>query len=322
MRKTVALIAVLASALPVVAGNPEVRIAKYRDGKAAAVSFTYDDGIIDHYTLVAPHLEKAGMRGTFWIIGEGVSDNGLSWDMLKEMSDKGHEISNHTWSHKRLTELSDEELSFEIHALDDTIEAHTGKRPKTIAFPFNAYDERVLAEAAKGRVGMRLYQTGQGQGRSSGKGSRYSTLEDMKAWLQEQIDGEKWGVTMTHGINVGWDTWEDPQVYWDFISYCKKCSGKVWFGTFEEVASYVAERDACTLSIEQRGRKTIVTPTCTLDPELYKEPLTLEVKVDGVTRYVDIDPFEEECTIICNDQSMIERHIGDGYKSRRKTVWR
>ena len=316
MRKTVALIAFLASALPVVAGNPEVKIARYKDGKAAAVSFTYDDGIIDHYTLLAPHLEDAGIRGTFWVIGRDISDKGLSWRMIEEMADKGHEMSNHTWNHKRLTELSDDELAFEIHALDDSLEAHTGKKPKTIAFPFNAFDDRVLAEAGKGRVGMRLYQTGQGQGRASGKGDRYSTLEGMKAWLQKQIDEGLWGVTMTHGINVGWDTWEDPQVYWDFISYCKKQSDKVWFGTFEQVASYVAERDACTLSVEKRGRKTIVTPTCTLDPELYKEPLTLEVKVDGRTWYVDIDPFEEECTIICNNHHISDTHIGEGFRRK------
>lgn len=47
----------------------EVYPAKFKDGKKAAISFTFDDGDLDHYLLVAPELEKRGRRGTFWVIG-------------------------------------------------------------------------------------------------------------------------------------------------------------------------------------------------------------------------------------------------------------
>lgn len=35
-----------------------VYIAKYKQDKACAISYTFDDGLAEHYTLVAPQLEK------------------------------------------------------------------------------------------------------------------------------------------------------------------------------------------------------------------------------------------------------------------------
>lgn len=39
-----------------------VYIAKYKQDKACAISYTFDDGLAEHYTLVAPQLEKRGFR--------------------------------------------------------------------------------------------------------------------------------------------------------------------------------------------------------------------------------------------------------------------
>ena len=37
--------------------NQLVRIAKFKDNKSAAISYTFDDGMKEHYTRVAPELE-------------------------------------------------------------------------------------------------------------------------------------------------------------------------------------------------------------------------------------------------------------------------
>ena len=80
-----------------------VYVARYKQDKACAISYTFDDGLAEHYTLVAPQLEKRGFRGTFWICGSNINKDNrnitdttrMPWPQLKEMSDKGHEISNH-----------------------------------------------------------------------------------------------------------------------------------------------------------------------------------------------------------------------------------
>ena len=47
----------------------EVYVARYKGDKACAISYTFDDGLAEHYTLVAPQLERRGFRGTFFING-------------------------------------------------------------------------------------------------------------------------------------------------------------------------------------------------------------------------------------------------------------
>ena len=42
-----------------------VYVTKFRGNKPAAISFTFDDGDLDHALLVGPELEKRGYRGTF-----------------------------------------------------------------------------------------------------------------------------------------------------------------------------------------------------------------------------------------------------------------
>lgn len=268
-----------------------VRIAKYRDAKAAAVSFTFDDGSLDHYTLVAPELEKNGLRGTFWIIGNSVGTWAVSAAQVRDLSDRGHEIGNHTWSHADLVKIDAEAVRTEIARTDSLLESITGKRPEAVAFPFNRYDKSVLAEAMKGRVACRTWQTGQGQARNK------STAEGMTRWLDKVVAEGRWGITMTHGITSGYDAWEDETILWHFFAEVASRQDEIWVDTFSKIGAYVAERDSCVLVTSQKGRMLTVTPQCSLDETLYHEPLTLVVTLDGVDHCLSFNPFSGPITI-------------------------
>ncbi len=43
----------------------KVSIAQYRGGRDAAISYTFDDGLLEQYTLVFPELEKRNIKATF-----------------------------------------------------------------------------------------------------------------------------------------------------------------------------------------------------------------------------------------------------------------
>ena len=80
--------------------DPEVYVADYKDNKECAVSYTFDDGLQEHYTLVFPEMEKVGFKGTFWVCGNTIENevarqgkSRMTWPQMKEMSDKGHEIA-------------------------------------------------------------------------------------------------------------------------------------------------------------------------------------------------------------------------------------
>lgn len=269
-----------------------VSIARFRDGKTAAISFTFDDSIDDHYNLVAPQLEKNGFRGTFWVIGSSIDSKGaLSSSQIREMSDKGHEMSNHTWSHQRLVGIDTAEVVKELRMTDDAIEKITGKRPVALAFPFNDWDDTVMSISMRGRIDVRRYQYAMGQK------YRHSTPEKLSAWLEDTICKGEWGIAMIHGIHHGWDAWEDETVLWDFFAETAAHMDDVWVGTFSEVAAYVKEREACVIQTAVKGNRLTVTPQCLLDPELFHESLTLVVTIGGEDHHVDINPFAGPVTI-------------------------
>lgn len=41
----------------------------------------------------------------------------MTWAQMKEMSDKGHEISSHSWSHANLKSLTLEEVETEVERM-------------------------------------------------------------------------------------------------------------------------------------------------------------------------------------------------------------
>lgn len=120
---------------------------------------------------------------------------------------------------------------------------------------------------------------------------------------------------MTHSINYAYDRWDNPDVLWDFYKEVSMKRDSVWVGTFVQVASYIAERDNCTIKVSKSGNTLSISPSCTLDPSLYHQPLTVKVTVNGDTRYINIDPFGGKQTFDLSDKLFGKTIsiIGDSY---------
>lgn len=259
---------------PLSSNEKQIHIAKYRYNKPCAVSYTFDDGQRDHYTDVFPQLEKLGFKGTFWVLGRKVDEPDtikprLTRAMMKEMSDAGHEISNHSWSHPKFRQLDSLSIRREIDRTDSIIFAITGKRPLTFCYPGNGRNSRIIQWAERGKVGSRTHEQ-----RMGGKNSK-STIEGMDAWVDSLIKRGDWGVTMIHGIRFGFDHFLDPEILWTHLRHTKAKERDVWVDTFVAVCSYVKEQAHTTTNITAKDNGYEVVPHCTLDPKLFKEPLTL-----------------------------------------------
>lgn len=46
-----------------------ISIAKYADNRKAAISFTFDDGLKEQYSILFPKMKELGIKGTFCLIG-------------------------------------------------------------------------------------------------------------------------------------------------------------------------------------------------------------------------------------------------------------
>ena len=254
-----------------------VSVAKYRHDKVCAISYTFDDGLAEHYTLAAPQLEQRGFHGTFFINGSKVNKDErhikdttrVTWPQLKEMAEKGHEISNHGWAHRNFAKFPFEVLKEDILKNDSAIYAHVGVMPRTYAYPNNTKQGEAMAFVARNRVGTRLKQRSVGSKR---------TARDLEKWMETLIKTGDWGVGMTHGLTYGYDAFGNPQRLWEHWEQVKANEDKIWVGTFREVVSYLKERDAIRLTVTEKKNKLHVVPELPLDKELFTEPLTMVVE--------------------------------------------
>ena len=86
-------------------------------------------------------LEKYNVKTTFFVVGSWVDKYPES---VKQLSDAGHEIMNHSNSHPHMTSLTTEQMIEEVKKCDDKIKKITGKKPNLFRAPYGDYDNAVV----------------------------------------------------------------------------------------------------------------------------------------------------------------------------------
>ncbi len=120
--------------------NNEVLAFKQTDKKYVAL--TFDDGPHYKYTdILLDGLKKRNVKATFFILGSNAEKN---YKVVKRISDEGHLIGNHTYSHKNLYRLKEETIKKEIDKTNQILEAITGKTPKYFRPSYGNYNGKIL----------------------------------------------------------------------------------------------------------------------------------------------------------------------------------
>jgi peptidoglycan/xylan/chitin deacetylase (PgdA/CDA1 family) len=130
----------------------------------AVIIFTFDDGPESDYLLAYPILKEQGIKGTSYIITKFTDESmpgKLTWDQIKEMSADGWDFGCHTYEHKRLTGMSDDEIKESMEAVDRSFTEQGFQPPSIMAYPYGAYNQRVIDDIKPYRAQARLasYQT-------------------------------------------------------------------------------------------------------------------------------------------------------------------
>jgi peptidoglycan/xylan/chitin deacetylase (PgdA/CDA1 family) len=103
------------------------------------VVLTFDDASQSHYSYVAPLLKKYGFGATFYICEypPGFSDTTkyMSWYDIKQLSDMGFEIGNHTWHHSRVDRLINDSLKSELLFIEHKCDSFKIPKPTSMAYP-------------------------------------------------------------------------------------------------------------------------------------------------------------------------------------------
>ena len=149
------LFAVVCSPLAVRASVAKKQLPIYcvqRDEKCVSLTFDAAWGNEDTQTLI-DILGKYNVKATFFVVGAWVEKYPES---VKALAEAGHEVMSHSDDHAHFSQLSTAQITENLNACNDKIEAVTGLRPTLFRCPYGEYDDHVI-EAVES-LGMHAIQ--------------------------------------------------------------------------------------------------------------------------------------------------------------------
>lgn len=99
------------------------------------IAITYDDGPSQYTSRILDILKENNSVATFFVLGQRVYNNE---GILNRIIDEGSQIGNHTYNHKNLTTISNEELYRQVQGTDDLIRIATGYTPAVMRPPYGS----------------------------------------------------------------------------------------------------------------------------------------------------------------------------------------
>lgn len=127
--------------------NPDVNVPSNFDN-AGGISFsrvavpgpyiaiTFDDGPHASNTpRLLDMLRARNIKATFYVIGKNVE---LYPGIVRRTVAEGHEIGNHSYTHTKLSGLSNDRVMSEMRKTDDAVFNACGLRPRTMRPPYGA----------------------------------------------------------------------------------------------------------------------------------------------------------------------------------------
>ncbi len=106
------------------------------------IHLTFDDG--PHPTNTPKLLEElknADIQATFFVVGRHL-ETSLGQELIHRAAAEGHQIGNHTYSHRRLTEFTEDQIRQEVLRTERLI-GDANRGIKILRPPFGAYNAMV-----------------------------------------------------------------------------------------------------------------------------------------------------------------------------------
>lgn len=159
---------------------------------AKCIALTFDAGPGEDTPHLLDVLKEKKVHATFFLLGK---NHVLKHpDTVRRISDEGHEVANHTWSHEILTDKKPDEIRAELEKTQDAIAKITGKKPRLMRPPQGRTDDTV-SEISK--------ELGLSQILWSATAKDYSTTDS--ALIEKRIldQAKRDGIILLHDIYKG-----------------------------------------------------------------------------------------------------------------------
>lgn len=132
--------------------NPNIFSVEPIDGDTTEdeklVLLTFDDAPYGNSLEIAEALEERGVNAIFFVNSMYMEDE-EGKAAIQDLHERGFEIANHTHTHAKLDDYSEESQREEIITTNDIVEEATGERPRFFRAPhgiMTEYSKQVVAE--------------------------------------------------------------------------------------------------------------------------------------------------------------------------------
>ena len=109
------------------------------------IALTFDDGPGQYTDELLNVLEENDAKATFFVLGSNVVKYP---ETIKRMDALGYEIGNHSYYHPKLTDLSGEQVYYEIEWTNDAVQQIVGYRTELVRPTYGAINDTVKANVA------------------------------------------------------------------------------------------------------------------------------------------------------------------------------
>jgi biofilm PGA synthesis lipoprotein PgaB len=115
---------------------------------------TFDDAYDSIYRTAFPLLKKYGWPFTVFVAAQPIDQKlttFMTWEQLKELSENGGTIANHTFSHTHLVRKQQDEsqrdwlkrIRQELQTTEDRLIKELGTSPKLLAYPYGEFTDAI-----------------------------------------------------------------------------------------------------------------------------------------------------------------------------------
>jgi peptidoglycan-N-acetylglucosamine deacetylase len=194
-------------------------------GVMGAVSLTFDDAMGCHVSRVAPVLEAAGLRGTFYV---NPTERFASWvEQWKPLAAAGHEIGSHTVTHPcscNFSFITDggleartlADIETDIIESNRRLDGHFGATPRSFGYPcYQTWVGKGPTHESYVPVVARHHLAARARGEAANH-PVHADLHALWSWPCERMSAAemiglvescaaegRWGILTFHGVGEG-----------------------------------------------------------------------------------------------------------------------
>ncbi len=267
---------------------PQAEKCLWYDDKATAYTIAFDDARPTHFQVAGPALTERKMRGTFFIHTQYITD----WSGWQSLVDAGHEIGSHTWSHPKLTEVSEARQREELtRAISDIRSGLKGvNKIPSFCYPFGLFNDQVrqvvreFHMSARGGGGLNPPDLSDEQLSLVHGIGVYPPFDvaDIAKWVEKAIAERSWVMVYFHSVSAKGDSANEiiPIArYLQHLDYIKGRQDSLWIATMGQVTAYIRLRRDASVQISQVDSTALLLALDHLQGE-YSDLAPLTVKLN------------------------------------------